>query len=338
MTPQERSERLRIELISAKHLENNKLGDPAERNLTILLPPSYHQSKTRHYPTAYLLHGFGGTAWGWGADFSTSAGPEWRSSLHSVDDFMRRGKCNEMILVMPDGANRWGCSQWVDSGINGNYAKYVAEDVVGFVDANYRTIPERSHRMVGGVSSGGIGAFHVGGGNPDVFGAVVIRSADIYFEITHVPWLVGLVNASHPDGFNGPIRSNGTSWFCYGLAAAYSPNARKSPWFGDLPISFPTGRLIDDVWQKWLQFDPIIAQERYRGAFRQMHVYTDCGSKDEFNFHLGHRILHEQFRKARVRHVYEEFDGTHGSQNTERRLRSLEWFSGVLPKKKRLKK
>ncbi|MDP7133576.1 MAG: alpha/beta hydrolase-fold protein [Planctomycetota bacterium] len=338
MTPQDRSERLRIDLIHAKHLEKNKLGDPADRNLAVLLPPSYHRSKTRRYPVAYLLHGFGGSAWSWATDFSTSAGPKWRSFVDSVDDFMRRRKCDQMIIVMPDGWNRWGCSQWVDSGINGNYASYVAEDVVNFVDKNYRTVAERSHRMVAGVSSGGIGAFHVGGSNPHVFGAAGIRSADIYFEVTHVPWLVSMVNASYPEGFAGPISGNGNSWFCYGLSAAYSPNPRKAPWYCDLPMRSPTCELIDDVWQKWLRFDPLVAYKDYLEGFRSMHIYTDCGSRDEFQFHLGHRILHERFEKARLRHVYEEFDGTHGNKSNERSLRTLQWFSSVLPGAKKRKR
>ena len=331
MTPQEKAERLHIPIIHGRHLEKNKLGDAADRNLTVFLPRSYFRSKTRHYPVAYLLHGFGGAAWNHGTDFATAAGPRWQSLLHAADDLMGGRRCREMILVMPDGWNKWGCSQWVDSGINGNYAKFVAEDVVNFVDANYRTVPESSHRMVAGVSSGGIGSFHVAGGNPDVFGAAAVRSADCYFEVTHVPWLTRLVNASWPQGFAGPLPGNTDSWFCYGLAAAYSPNARKPPYYCDLPIRFPTGELIEDVWQKWLHFDPIYAYARYVDAFRSIHLFTDCGAQDEFDFHLGHRILHERLKKARVKHVYEEFEGTHGSHNIDRTMRTLEWFSSVLP-------
>ena len=335
LQPKERAERLRIDWVHSPNLENNRLGDPADKQVTIWLPPSYHKSTEQHYPVAYLLHGFGQCAWDFASDFSMKVMPADRSVLDSVDRFMRQGKCAEMILAIPDGTNKLGCSQWVDAGINGNYAKYVAEDAVNHVDANYRTIPDRRFRMVGGVSSGGIGAFHVGGGNPEVFGAVAIRSADIYFQVTHVPWLVELVNASHPKGFRGPIKGNGLSYFCYANASAYAPNPRKKPVYGDLPIRFPTGELIDDVWERWLQFDPIIAYERYLDAFRTMCVYTDCGSKDEFQFHLGHRILHQRFKSARLRHVYEEFEGGHGDQNNERRLRTLEWFTGVLPAAKK---
>ena len=332
LTSRQWSDRLHVDWVHGRHLENNKLGDNPDRQLVIWLPPSYHKSTSQRYPVAYLLHGFGQCAWDFGSDFNMRTMPESRSVLATVDAFMKRGKCAQMILVIPDGTNKWGCSQWIDSGINGNYAKYVARDVVDFVDTNYRTIPDRRYRMVAGCSSGGIGAFHVGGGNAKVFGAVAIRSADIYFQVTHVPWLVDLVTASHPKGFTGPVPGKGLTWFCYAGAAAYAPNPRKKPFYGDLPISYPTGELIDDIWRKWLRYDPIIAYKRYLDAFRAMHVYTDCGSQDDFNFHLGHRILHERFRKARLRHVYEEFDGGHADKNNQRRLRTLEWFTSVLPR------
>ena len=331
MKPDERAQRLRIDTVHGRHLQNNRLSDPVDRNLSILLPRSYCKSATRRYPVVYILHGFNGTAWRWAEDFSISSGPKWRSFLHAADDLMKGRRCQEMILVAPDGHNRWGCGQWVDSGINGNYASYVADDIVSYVDSHYRTIPKRSHRLVTGVSSGGIGSFHVGGSFPEVFGAVAMRSADIYFEVTHVPWLVDFVNASWPMGFDGPIRANGNSWFCYGLAAAYSPNSRKAPYYCDLPIRFPTAELDEKVWEKWLHFDPIRAYKRYVKAFRSMHVFHDCGSQDEFDFHLGHRILHERLKKARVKHLYEEYDGTHGNLSTERTLRAIQWFNKLLP-------
>lgn len=332
MNARERTKRLRMDIVDAQHLKNNKLGDPSERYLSVFLPKSYHRSTSKRYPVAYLLHGFSGSAWRFAGDFEMSAGPQWLSFLDGADEAIGSRRCREMILVMPDGANRLGCGQWVDSGCNGNYARYVAEDVVGYVDAHYRTIPERTHRMVQGISSGGFGAFHIGGSHPDIFGAAAICSADMYFEVTHLPFLIRLVNAAWPKGFNGPVRGNMATWISYGLAAAYSPNPRKPPYYCDLPIRFPTGELIDDVWQKWLDFDPIYAYKRYIKAFQRMHIYTDCGNRDEFNLHMGHRILHERLKKARVKHVYDEFNGGHAEQYIERTQKALEWFSDLLKK------
>ena len=51
-----------------------------------------------------------------------------------------------MIHVFPDGANRWGCSQWVGNDVQGDYDRHVAEEVVRFVDERYRTIPTAAAR------------------------------------------------------------------------------------------------------------------------------------------------------------------------------------------------
>ena len=130
MKPAQWDARRCVDWVRGRHLEGNKLGDPAHRQVTVWLPASYHQSRSQRYPVAYLLHGFGQCAWDFGSDFNMSTMPAARSVLASVDAFMKRGRCAPMILVMPDGTNKFGCSQWVDSKINGNYAKYVARDVV----------------------------------------------------------------------------------------------------------------------------------------------------------------------------------------------------------------
>ena len=65
-----------------------------------------------------------------------------------------------MIVVMPDGWSRWGCGQWVDSPVTGNYETYLLEDVIPTVDATYRTISTAPGRGVFGFSSGGFGGKH----------------------------------------------------------------------------------------------------------------------------------------------------------------------------------
>ena len=84
------------------------------------------------------------------------------------------------------------------------------------------------------------------------------------------------------------------------------PNPRKKSIYGNLPVSYPAGGLLDTVCEKLLQFDSIIAFTRYIGALEFIHVYTGGGRNDNFSFQLGHRILHERLGKTRVRHGYGE--------------------------------
>jgi len=137
-------------LLDSSHLAGNLLGDPSERDLFVYLPPGYEESDSR-YPTAYLLQAYGTTA----AEMMTPAtdGERWRPPLEDVLDpvFGRMG-VPPMIVVIPDGWSRWGCGQWVDSPVTGNFEQYLVEDVVGFVDANHRTIPDARSRGVFGFS------------------------------------------------------------------------------------------------------------------------------------------------------------------------------------------
>src|SRR5579864_4456629 len=150
-----------VEQIDSKHLAGNVIGDPSQRDLVIYLPPSYHTS-SRRYPTAYLLHGFGGRAMLWTIGILSGPGVLRPSIDGVVDAAIADRRTAEMIVVMPDGWSKWGCSQWVDSPVNGNFEQYVTQEVVSYVDSHFRTLPSRESRGVVGISSGGLGAWHLG--------------------------------------------------------------------------------------------------------------------------------------------------------------------------------
>lgn len=319
-----------IETIQSRYLEGNALGDPATRNLVIYLPPGYRQS-SRRYSTVYHLHGFGGTALRAVNDYSTDAGPRWRSVRDMAEETVTGGRSAEMIHVFPDGANRWGCSQWVGNDVQGDFDRYVAEEVVRFVDERFRTEPSIEARGLVGASSGGIGAFNIGARHPEVFGAVAVRCADIYMEVSHVAWLVKYINSCRPDGPRGPVTGNIWSWFAYGLAAAYSPNRENPPFYVDLPMVYPTGELIPEVWERWLAFDPIRAVYSFADNLRRYKgIYLDVGFRDEHDLHLGHRILSKRMTELGIAHENHEHDGTHGSHSVERLEVALQWFSKIL--------
>src|SRR6516165_3718408 len=197
---------IEVAQIESRHLAGNLLGDPSRRDLVVYLPPGY-QTAQRRYPVAYLLHGFGRRSTSW------IAGP-----------------------LVERGAFR----QWIDSPVNGNFEQYVTREVVNWVDGHYRTVASRDSRGVFGISSGGLGAWHLGSRNPDVSGAMMLLSADSYFEVTHKPWLYRFYNAVYPSEPRGPINGNLDSWFAYGLAACYTPNTANPPFYSDLPVEFPS--------------------------------------------------------------------------------------------------
>ena len=86
-------------------------------------------------------------------------GVRWRQPIEDVLDpvFGRMGSV-PMIVVIPDGNSRYGCGQWVDSPVTGNFEQYLLHDVIPHVDGTYRTLPAARSRGVFGFSSGGFGA------------------------------------------------------------------------------------------------------------------------------------------------------------------------------------
>jgi S-formylglutathione hydrolase FrmB len=317
-----------ITQLTSQHLAHNVYGDPITRDLVVYLPPSY-EGGTKRYPTVYLLHGFRSTALGWIASFRSQY--PFLNVLEVLDDAVKRGQSREMIVVMPDGMSRLGCSQWIDSPVNGDFEQYVVRDVVAHVDATLRTIPAAEARGVTGSSSGGFGAWHLASRHPDVFSAMSVLSADAYFEHTHKPWIYNYYDQLGGKEPNGPINGEQFSWLTYGLASCYSPNPAKPPFYVDLPVSYPTGELIPEIWQKWLDYDPIVSyRSRMPELKRLKGILLDVGVRDEWDYHYAHRILSKRLTEAGIDHRADEHGGGHGDHLYERLQITMEWFSGVL--------
>jgi len=128
------------------------------------LPPTYDSDPTRRYPVVYMLHGAGGHYSEWVA----YGLPE------SAEDLIWNGEVQPMIIVMPQGdqsyfVNHVGTDEtrWGD---------YIAFDLVAYIDATYRTIPQPSSRAIGGLSMGGFGALQLAFTYPEIFGVVGAHS------------------------------------------------------------------------------------------------------------------------------------------------------------------
>src|ERR1700743_1716775 len=147
-------------------LEGNLEGDAVDRDVFVFLPSSYSQEKSRRYPVIYALHGF-------------SIGAEqWSHEIHvpqTIEGAFAKGS-QEAIVVLPDSKTIYNGSMYSSSATTGDFEKFIYHDVVAYIDAHYRTIPNRESRGLVGHSMGGYGASRIGMKHPDVFGALYIMS------------------------------------------------------------------------------------------------------------------------------------------------------------------
>ena len=96
------------------------------------------------------------------------------------------------------------------------------------------------------------------------------------------------------------------------MAACYSANEDGSV---DLPFDTATGMLRDDVWQRWLAWDPVRMASRHADALRsQRAIYIDAGKRDEWFLDLGADAFRRELEALGITDVFFElFDAGHGA-------------------------
>jgi enterochelin esterase family protein len=308
---------LRISFVDSPALRDNALGDPSVRPLAIYTPPGYDPEGSARYPVLYCLHGYTGDV---GALVSTRP---WETNVVQwIDRLVAGARMPPAILAIVDGNTRLGGSQYVDSVHNGDYATYTVRDVIGHVDANYRTIAREGGRAVFGKSSGGFGSLHLALAHPGTFAAFASHSGDTYFRYA---CLRGFPTAQRALEEFGTIaafvaeferRPKRPQHFyetieMLGYASAYSPRA-KERWALDLPWDEHTGEIRDDVFARWLTFDPCERIASGRAALERLRLrYLDCGRKDEYALDVGARVFTKRCRELGLEVRHEEFDDDH---------------------------
>ncbi len=306
-----------LDPFESKALARNPLGDRSDRPLGVYTPPGYDHEGSRAYPVLYLLHGYTGDLAG---VISTRL---WEKNVvQRLDALIVGKKMPPALMVIVDGATRLGGSQYVNSIHNGDYASYTVHETLAHVDQNYRTIPRPGGRGVLGKSTGGFGSLYLTMNYPGHFGAFASHSGDSYFRMCQVKSLItcGRVLEKYPnlEAFVLAFEANAKPRFeeistmeMLAYAAAYSPTAAKAFAF-DLPIDMQTGAFRDDVWVRWLAFDPTEQIPHKKAELAALRLrYIDCGRRDEYGLDIGSRVMAEQIRELGLDVRHEEFDDDH---------------------------
>lgn len=99
-----------------------------------------------------------------------------------MDQQIRRGIIQEMIVVMPNANHSLGGSWYHNSPLTGNWEDYVVQDVVAYVDHHFDTLATAAARAVAGHGMGGLGALEIALKHPDVFQTVYALSPAVFAE------------------------------------------------------------------------------------------------------------------------------------------------------------
>jgi S-formylglutathione hydrolase FrmB len=258
---------------------------PAETNVRVLLPEGYAADPARRYPVLYLLHGC--------CDFDVPGSRAW--TTHGEAEQATAGL--PLIVVMPDGGRGGMYSDWLSAGTQGRFAweTYHLEQLVPFVDREFRTRASREGRAIAGLSMGGFGAMKYASRHPDRFVAAASFSGIPDSNVNE-----GLIHGALPN------MDGGTPASVWGLRATDELRWRsQNPWdlaenLHGLQLGVRTGNGEPGPLDGGgLPFDPVEAQA-----------------------HQGSLSFHERLAALGIGHTWDDYGpGTHSWPYWARSLR-----------------
>jgi enterochelin esterase family protein len=144
------------------------------RRLYVYTPPGYDKDTDKKYPVLYIQHGGGEDETGWATQGKTDV---------ILDNLIAAGKARPMLVVIangnlpsPGGARGGGYSSAAMAG----FANELIQNIVPFVESNFRALTNAENRALSGLSMGGGQAFYVGLGNKDKFGSIGVFSTGLF--------------------------------------------------------------------------------------------------------------------------------------------------------------
>ena len=306
--PAAAQDRARVDWVTlhSPAIEGNLEGNSAERGAYVVTPPGYDENPDRDYPVVYFLHGY-------------YVEPAAYAELFDLEDALTgaAGSGNEVIFVMPDGYSKHRGSFYSSSPTTGNYEHFVAEDLVGWVDANYRTIARRGARGLAGHSMGGYGAMRVGMNHPEVFSSLYVMSAGGGSVRRITPEMAERVEAN--DGsvdLDAPI---GGLQGDLAVLAAWSPDPTNPPNFVETGLRADGS--IDPLVQARMAANSLSAMlaQHVRELQSYRSIAVDVGDQD--GLMPDSQALSAQMVKLGIPHWLEIYEGGHGDK-VSARLRS----------------
>jgi enterochelin esterase-like enzyme len=287
-------------------LEGNLEGDAVDRDVFVFLPPSYARDKSRRYPVVYALHGYSIGAEQWTREINVP---------QTIEGAFAQG-AKEMIVVLPDSKTLHDGSMYSSSVTTGDFEQFIAHDLVTYIDAHYRTIPDRLSRGLVGHSMGGYGATRIGMKHADMFGSLYIMS-----PCCLSPRQAGPANPEIEKALaavKAPSDSANLPFFAraqLATAAAWSPNPKNPPLYMDLPAK--DGVTQTDVLAKWAANAPLAFVDQYIADLRRYRaIAIDVGDQDGLRSDTVK--LHEALDKYGVANSFELYQGTHTSKVADR--------------------
>lgn len=241
-----------------------------------------------------------------------------------LEDILARLYSKEMlkgsVVAIPDCFTKFGGNQYINSSAVGMYENFLTQELIPQIRDKYNTGPTGLF----GKGSGGFGAYTVAVRNPGIVNGFASHSMDAGFEFSYLPEFPLAMEEFRRVGspkiwldryyrsFNRISTRQIRTLGVIAYSAFYSPDQSSQEMGIDFPFDWVTGKFRDDVWSRWLAWDParnIVKFSRQLDMLRT--IYLDVGVQDEYSLMWGSRSVDAFLIDNKVNHVYEEYEDGH---------------------------
>ena len=284
-------------------IEGNLEGNSADRKVLVVTPPGYDENSGKRYPVVYFLHGY------WAPVEAQQQGFKLHEAVQAAAE-----AGHALIMVMPDGFSKLRGGFYSVSPTVGDYESFVADDLVSWVDANYRTIAERDSRGLAGHSMGGYGTARIAMRRPEVFSSIYMMSACC---LTPQPLDVETARRIESMSEEDAAKAQFGELAPLSTLVTWSPDPKAEGWLKADTGLRPDGTLDPLVNYRLAANSPAVMLPQYLPALNRLEAFAmDIGDQD---FLLeGNRQFREQLDRFGVKYDFELYEGDHGNRIAER--------------------
>ena len=242
---------VRVDIANAAFVREYKLDSKLmarQMPYDLIVPQDYDSeaNKTRQYAVIYLLHGLAGNNHDWAV--------KTKLAEYAVK--------YQFILVMPEGHNGW----YSDSVSNANdkYESYMVKELIPEIDKNFRTIPDRQNRFIGGLSMGGYGSIKFGLKYPQMFSLVGSFSGALG-AASFTEKKIGAIGKEIDAIFGDEMNENRKSNDIFKFVREMTDEKKKS-----LPFIYLDCGTEDFLFQNNRDFDALLVEKKIPHEFREL--------------------------------------------------------------------
>jgi hypothetical protein len=298
--------------LRGESLSHSVVGTNPVRELAVYLPPGYDESSAQRYPVIYFLPNPFEQSYRFDFDHRDAQGLFDRAIADRV--------IKKFILIAVDMNSALGTSWYVNSPVTGNWEDFMVHELVPYIDANFKTLPNRDSRGIAGIFIGGYGAIHFGMLHPDVFGSVyamhpVGTGTGVSVSMTIPRWDI-LMNAKSIDD----VKQDSRTLIFTTMFQAHLPNPAKPPLFVDLPAYEENGRLLInsqlmDRFRNSFYLETMIP--RYADNLKSLRGFKFDWTRNDANFdHVyANQAFTRKLNEFGIAHGAEEYTGPFDESN-----------------------